>query len=702
MASPVTPQDPAGLLNRITELRLLCSDAGVARAVASGNPFKVYRALAWARLTGRLSAHRRTVDQLVRNRRAFARPLKGKVWLGTLNGFGASLVGSAEAEPDGTHIATHSLVALFAVPVFPLGAYVVSREGRSGLSTSWRIYARVPLGGLAWAFSRLVAAGIAVAVLAAAYGAFHSARHRDVHVTNGFPQPLQISIGPASFSVPPGGHDVVNLPVGTHPARATAGGAVVDEGPLEVGMGGDLLVWNVAGAAPVMERQVIYYSGAVPKNATEPEPVLHCGERRISLRGVDHAFSDPPRQISMREGEGRVVRRAVMVGEQKGIDGALLCGFLLLDRKAFPGAAAVMEERARAGGWEVDATRQALWAAAQVGPEAELRVARAAREARPDDVQVNRAYQDVVMSSGGKAQLREEYRKRAEAAPGSSSAQYLHARLLTAAEGLPVVEALVQRFPEDVNLLRLVTGFRCDLGDWPGVDRGWRALRARSPARAGDVLVDEAMALAAQGRQAEALHVIADLFPQLDPDARGMAAVLYARLAQRGGAPDAENLISKLEPGDQPVLRARAGLDPGEPQPSQAVLVLRAAATDPRDALARVIEAGPVGVMGLDSETTMLLYAEAIRSSHPAAKVLETVMRGDPEYLEPFRSFVLGQPGTAAAVHPSLRAAAELVRSRVASLPAAERTALRTAALKDDLLGTVVSRAVKAWPEPGR
>jgi hypothetical protein len=178
--------------------------------------------------------------------------------------------------------------------------------------------------------------------------------------------------------------------------------------------------------------------------------------------------------------------------------------------------------------------------------------------------------------------------------------------------------------------------------------------------------------------------------------------VLYAHVAARGGAADAGKLISKLDTQEQPLARARAGLDPGEKEPTPAVLALRAAATDPRDALARVDGTGPLILSGLDGDTVVLLYAEALRSGHPALKVLESVMRGDPEHLDPFRRFVRGEPGPAAGIDPQMRAAAELVRSRIPSLPAAERSALRAAALKHDVLGTVVTRAVKAWPEPDR
>src|SRR5262245_66284901 len=120
-------QDPSGLLERVPELRGLCDDARVRAAVERGDPFAVYRALTLGRLTGRFRQHRDTVNGLLGNRRLFARPMKegSGPWLGTFNGFGATLMGAAEKDGT-THIATHVAVALFFIPLFPFGAYVVS------------------------------------------------------------------------------------------------------------------------------------------------------------------------------------------------------------------------------------------------------------------------------------------------------------------------------------------------------------------------------------------------------------------------------------------------------------------------------------------------------------------------------------------------------------------------------------------------
>src|SRR5215469_13256599 len=112
-------RDPAGLLQRISELEPLCEEPRIRRAVETGNPFKVYRALVIARLLRRAPAQRATLDLLLRHRRLFARPIGRTPWLATYNGFGATFLGNAEKDADGSYVTGHYLVAFLAIPLFP-------------------------------------------------------------------------------------------------------------------------------------------------------------------------------------------------------------------------------------------------------------------------------------------------------------------------------------------------------------------------------------------------------------------------------------------------------------------------------------------------------------------------------------------------------------------------------------------------------
>jgi hypothetical protein len=199
-------RDPSGFLERIPELQALCEHPRVRQAVEGGDPFKLYRALVWARLFGGLHRHREVLAQLLKNRRLFARPLKGTPWLGTLNGFGATFLGESERGDDGISVATHYIVALFAVPLFPLGAYLVQRGEGGGLTGgSWHIFARVPLSTMNWIWSRGLGLAALALVSLGAVSAFESSRHQTVHLVNGFAQPLKVTLADKQVTVPANG-----------------------------------------------------------------------------------------------------------------------------------------------------------------------------------------------------------------------------------------------------------------------------------------------------------------------------------------------------------------------------------------------------------------------------------------------------------------------------------------------------------------
>jgi hypothetical protein len=704
----VTVRDPAGLLGRIQELEPLCADPGVRKAVESGDTFKVYRAIWWARRRGKLVAHRRTVDLLLRSRRAFAKPLKGKLFLGTFNSFGASLLGSAEQEPDGTRIATHHVVALFAVPLFPLGAYVVAGGERKGLQTSWNVFARVPLSPFTWLWSRAVALAVVVAVLWAGAAAVWSSRHHDLSIVNGLGVPVKISVAGTSREVAPGGLVTFVVPVGTHRAVATTGaGAEIEALDLPVAARGkNLVVWNVAGAMPLYDEVVEYFAGTPPKNHQEPRPTLHCGDRVIEVAGVDDAFVPPPKSISMPKGSAIATRRRVAF--VPGIEGpwAGWCIDALLADGRDGDALRVMEARAAAGGWKRNEALFALRLAATLGASGE-RVSRAVRAALPDDLLVERMAQNVLELAGKGPELLAEYRQRAEAAPGSATAQYLYLRLLDGAAQRDGAEAALARFPKDPDLLRLVTSLRVEAGDHAAAVDAYRTLRAISLEQAAQVLDDVTAALVVLGRRDEARSELAAMFDALPEDERGDAAALFARVAalDRATAPDA--LVRRLEKKEpEPLLRARAGLPipatkPGE-QPRVIPALYGLAVQDPAAALQRLASLPPIAAFQLDGGTWALLFSEAARVGSPVEQRLVACARTRPDHLAALRRYVRGEAVTLPRLPLEVRAAAAFVRSRNAALAAEERAALVASARAADPLASHVTEAIARWPAAAR
>ncbi|HEY6003990.1 MAG TPA: hypothetical protein VIV57_14025, partial [Anaeromyxobacter sp.] len=535
--------------------------------------------------------------------------------------------------------------------------------------------------------------------------------HRDVTVVNGFAVPVRAMVGTGTREVAPGAAVTLNVPIGTHRARAaTASGTELESFELPVAAGRALLLWNVAGAAPVYDEVVEYFVKPPGEDHRGPKPTLHCGDRVFEVTGIDYAFQPPPTKVSMPQGASRHTRRHLDVATGLEAPQADFCATMLLDSHREADALRVLEARARARGLQRDDVGILLRVAVASGPAEGERVARVVRTAFPDDVMVQRSYQFALEAAGKLPELVAEYRGRAEAAPESPTAQYLHLRLLDGAEQLAGAEAALARFPKDPDLLRLVTALRAETGDFGGAAAAYRTLRVLSAEQAAEVLPETAASLVRLGRGAEALAEIAALFDALPLPSRAEPAVLYARLAALRGVSGSDALVRRLEEkAPDPVLRARAGLPPPSPAPKGAdELVVPAlyglVRKDPRAALEKLRPLPPalVGVQ-LDSGTWALLYLEAVRTDVRLDPALLAFAPVRPRHLEKLKSYVRGETGAALPAVPLVvRAAAEFVRSRNAALPEAERAALAAAARADDPLATWVADAMARWPAAAR
>jgi hypothetical protein len=694
--------DPAGLLGRITELGPLCEDQRIRQAVESGDPFRVYRALVWARLFKRLPEHRETLDMLVRARRLFARPVKGALFLGTVNGFGATLLGNTDAEPDGTFIALHCLVALFRLPVFPLGGYLVQNLGGGPLRSSWRVYARVPMTLLQWLWSRALAVGVVVAVAVGGYQAFYASRHHDVTVVNALSRPMHVSAGALQRTVPPGSHLTVNLPVGKQAFRALAeDGSEVDAISAEVKSGSDALVWNIAGAAPVYSEAIIYSSKDASSSASEGQPpALFCGQHWVDVPDVDIAFTTPPREVSMPKGQAHLSKLMVNVPPLSAEKQVSLCFNILADQGRLAEAIAFLETSARLNGWKGSDAYNAAYLAMLDNPAQGLALARRLRDADPTNVDANRLYQTAAAQAGVEKEVIEEYRARAAAEPDSPMAQYLALRV-DDAEAFAKAEQLLARFPNDSNALRLAVLTRAARSDWAGTLSAWHAL-ADAKAADADVVVDSAVtALVAQGHRGEALTVLENTFEHGEARARFEAAQLFAQVALLEGQGDADRLVKKLaKNAPLAVVRLQAGLPDDGKDVTPTAVFLRAVAVD--GALAR--ETGAklkvTDASRLDAGSWALAYGEAIRvGDQKTADSLARAPLLSGQRRELFNRYVRGEAASLdqLLLPLEIRAAAAFIRSRDASLEARERNELMAQAKRDDWLHSSVSRAMAGW-----
>jgi tetratricopeptide (TPR) repeat protein len=700
-------QDPGGLLQRIPELKPLCEDAGVRRAVERGDPFRLYRALFWARWMGRLRSHRELIEALLSRRRLFARPLRGNISLGRVNGFGMTLLGAAEPDPeDGTSIATHCFVALFIIPLLPLGAYVVRpAEGSDALNRGWTLFAQVPLGLFPWLYSRAVALSVLALVVFGGAQAFIGSRYQDVHLINGFQEPLSVELAGRTELIPPRDRRVVSVPVGPQRGRAVSqGGVEVDVVDLNVRSSSGVFAWNIAGAAPVFLERVTYTSSSTPAPSGD-KPKLYCGQRVLALGHVDYAFVEPPSSLRMK-GNGRTVRSYVDVVREVP-DNIQLCTTALGFEDRLADALPLAEANARLKGWDQESASLAVRAALEKDPAEAVRVARAAVEARPEDVELHRLLQWAAEQAGQLEPLRSEYRARAEAQPDSATAQYLYARLQRGHAGAAAMEQLAQRFPKESRVLRAVIYSRWKSGDWQGTLKAWEVLRSQDASAVLEMTEAEVTALVALGRRGEALSLLEQLFPSAQGRARFDIAELYARIAraEKGATPDtlitAVEATSQLQEGEKLwSMRARADLPIEGAPDAPGFRFVSLVGKDPQAAIAAAARLKNPDLLWMGSADWALAYGEAVRTGEePTEKVLGRARRLDPTSMEVFRRFVRGEQVSLeeAELTPELRAAACFVRSRNAALPREERRKLVEQARRDDWFQGKVSEAIASW-----
>ncbi|HKC61883.1 MAG TPA: hypothetical protein VKB92_17475 [Myxococcales bacterium] len=705
-------QDPAGILNRVPELESLTGDPKVRTAIESGDPFKVYRALFWARLMGRLTSQRETLSALLRNRRLFAKPIKGSPWLGTINGFGATILGQSELEPDGTHVATHAMVVFFVVPLLPLGAYLVRKEQSGVLRSSWRIFARVPMGPVPWLWGRLVALGAIASVLLGAFAVVHSARYGDVRVLNGFDVPVAITLGDQTATVPALGDVVLSAKVGRLRARAaTADGIEVDALDLDVTSGKRVLAWNLAGAMPAFLVDVVYHSrdkGPVD----EPEPpirAVYCGDRLIQLPSVDYAFRAPDKSINMPSSSSQVVK-SYLDYERGSKEGPRRCFTYLAQKGREAEAAAFLETAARIARWDPSAAAAAVHARLARSAKEALQLAKEARDARPNEVELHRVYQFTAEQAGVGSELIDEYRKRAQAEPASADAQYLYARLLHGTRGRAVIDELAERFPDHVYLLRSSFYLRFRGGDWKAAHEAWGRLRAKSADAATELADEEIRSLVAIGKFGDAMKLAGATYDKGPVWMRTTMAHRFARSGAVGGVGASDILISRVEAdahlrtGEKLwLLRYQSGVKVPKEATAPGLALERAAVEGPAAAIRLAGSASETDLGALSHATWTLLYCEAARLGN--AELERSLVRragvsmwagwGDLEKMRKLARLELASPEVD--LDPEVLAAALLVRSRNPSLPAPERKILVDEARRLDVLRGAVTNAIPAW-----
>ncbi|MEB0031880.1 hypothetical protein QN372_14060 [Undibacterium sp. RTI2.1] len=702
--------DPAQLLQRIPELQSLVDDPKISRAIESGDPFKVYRALVLAKLFRRLPEHADVLRLLTSERRLFAKPLRGTPSLGNINSVGFGFVGKAEKDLDDSYIALHAFVILFVIPLIPLGAYVVKSTG----SRKWQIYARAPLGILGWLYTRGLALSAVVLVLSGAAHSYHESNSQDLLLLNGFDVPLTVNFDHQTITLPAQGRATVNLKAGkvhgtataTNSAKVAEAAGVIDQFDETLNSSDSYSIWNIAGAAPLLLNTIVYSKVAPENPENQGSQIVYCGKRFIELSNVKYAFEEPPKTMSMSKHESSISINHLTVATSDKTPGVLACINYAMDHGLEKEIAKATEALAQLHDWDIRYSSAAIVTAQSVSNAEAMRVAGRIMQAKPGDVVYERMVQNIREAAGQHEALLSEYGERAKQQPDSANAQYLFASLLSGDEGINAMQNLTQKFPQDPNILRSLVWRKAAHGDYQGANNDITRLHKLSPSDAARLLDVEVRIKVALRRGFEAMNLLNAAVRDKVADNRAGHAADFGLVARYFGA-DPEIYLKAL-PGDEQNFRAldfyrvRAGLPVTLPQNAllPEIKLAMALRNAPATALtiARDLSRNQISSLGTDQLT--LLYGEAVRTNDKVLLIklqgilhlskteetaLQGYLRGEDISLEQFD------------IELDIQAAAYLIRSRNTQLAAAERSALRARAARTDLLHGVISTALNQW-----
>ncbi len=369
--------DPAQLLQRIPELDALIDDPKIRHAIETGDPFKVFRALVLTKLFNRLPRHRALLKMLTGQRRLFAKPLKGTPALGSINSVGFGFVGESERDTDGSHIALHAFVVLFAIPIIPLGSYVVMTTGKQ----QWRIFARAPLGIFGWLYTRGLALMLVMMVLLGATHSYHQSSTQDLTILNGFEKSVIVNIDGKTVTVPAQGQITMNLKAGPQNGSASMDKiGVIDSFKDKLESSTRTSLWNIAGAAPLVRNTIVYTKKASDNAGEKDTHTIYCGTRFLELSDIKYAFVEPPTSISMSKHQSVVWVNQIMMAKSDE-PGVTMCVNYAIAHQEEPKMAAALETLAVLHDWEAHYGSQAIAAAKKISRAEALRVTQRALQA---------------------------------------------------------------------------------------------------------------------------------------------------------------------------------------------------------------------------------------------------------------------------------------------------------------------------------
>jgi hypothetical protein len=552
---------------------------------------------------------------------------------------------------------------------------------------------RVALGGM-------VLVGIVVAFLSRKDG---DAKAPSLWLANGLDVPVRIDVDGHANRVSPGTSMGIGAKAGSrHVVARTEAGATLEELDVKDPADGSFALYNVLGAATVVVAEVVYGTPARRDASPPREPKVLAGQSYSVGREVDYPFEDAPQQIRMTR-SSEVRRTATLLDGGWRTTVSLLLGRGEEKRAAQLATRVALEQGDETSLLLAGSVSEVADASAalEFGERAALRY--------PASVQAHRVLQGAMERLGRKEEAVTRYRAALEADPTSARAKYLYARLLPAAEALPLLERAVAEHPAD-SWLRLSLAWNLfDALRFEAAIPHFERVREEDVGAETFPLSLHARALAASGKTPQAQRLVLE---RVGPGA-WETLVLYGRLARLPDAdatlPVPSSLVPSPPPGED-AQRARetaraflagrcrdaAGLEKyakaiEDPALREAARIEVLTATDPDAATEAAIAASPATRAAIDALASVIVSCElARRHREDLAREVFDAHAGEAQGV--FRFEDLASPAQAATkelLDFEIRAALFAAAARRATEPA-ERDRLLAEARAHDILRCVV------------
>lgn len=276
----------------------------------------------------------------------------------------------------------------------------------------------------------VVVSAMVVVAAAAFFGSnFYIARHRTLHVLNGFGRPLAVQLDDrAPITLAPNSHQVQTLAEGPHRALVTLGGKELDRGEFEIRSGfwarffdSPVYILNAGRGALVGWEQTTYAVRPINRGTGR----LAAGRRYLAFDDVDYAFVEFPDTLDLPNGKPLTKTRVDILPADAAqilpLDEATISND---DKLAFAEAHLEVTPQDKT---LLDAYLNAAFGAGQLD-RAKAFVA-AGLDKRPIRVEWHRMAANLSKSEQQEEDLRQRYAKMLEKEPNSSAALYLAGRL---------------------------------------------------------------------------------------------------------------------------------------------------------------------------------------------------------------------------------------------------------------------------------